>query len=167
MMRRRSHQIMRPIVALVLAGVFTLATSPASADEVRLKNGDRYSGTVVQLAGGTLIFKTAHGSLGIPWAEVAGLAVTDAIVVKTVDGREATQSGGDIDVMATTALSRPEPPLVISGGVAAGFVDTGGNTDVNSLRLAGDVAARARANRYSLNGAINRAADRGVDTARN
>jgi putative salt-induced outer membrane protein YdiY len=158
---------MRLIFPLCAAFVFVFLATVASADELRLKNGDRYSGTVVQLAGGTLTFKTAHGSLGIPWTEVAALVVNEAVVVKTVGGQVTTLPGGDIDVSATAALDRPEPPLAITGGVAAGFVDTGGNTEVSSLRLAGDVTARARANRYAVSGAVNRAADRGAETARN
>ncbi len=158
---------MRLIFPLCAAFVFVILATVASADELRLKNGDRYSGTVVQLAGGTLTFKTAHGSLGIPWTEVAALVVNEAVVVKTVGGQVTTLPGGDIDVSATTALDRPEPPLAITGGVAAGFVDTGGNTEVSSLRLAGDVTARARADRYAVSGAVNRAADRGAETARN
>jgi putative salt-induced outer membrane protein YdiY len=158
---------MRLIFPLCAAFVFIVFGSVASADELRLKNGDRYTGSVVQLAGGTLTFKTAHGSLGIPWTEVAALIVSDAVVVKTVDGQVTTLAGGDIDVSTTAALNRPEPPLAITGGVAAGFVDTGGNTTVSSLRLAGDVTARARANRYTVSGAVNRAADRGAETARN
>jgi putative salt-induced outer membrane protein YdiY len=158
---------MRQTLPLCAALAFVFLASIASADELRLKNGDRYSGTVVQLAGGTLTFKTAHGTLGIPWTDVAALVVSEAIVVKTVDGQVRALPGGDIDVSTATALNRPEPPLAITGGVAAGFVDTGGNTKVSSLRLAGDVTARARANRYTASGAVNRAADRGVETARN
>ena len=154
-------------LTMCTAAVVALFASVAAADELRLKNGDRYSGTVVQLTGGTLTFETAHGALTVPWVEVTALTVDEAIVVRTVDGQEETRAGGEIDIATTAALRRPEPPLTVTGGAAAGFVDTGGNTEVNSLRVDGDVVIRARANRYTLAGAVNRAADRGVATARN
>ena len=49
------------LAALALAA----ASRPALADEVRLKNGDRLSGSVVHLADGKLRFRTAYGPLGV------------------------------------------------------------------------------------------------------
>jgi putative salt-induced outer membrane protein YdiY len=158
---------MRHTAPLHAALAVALLAAPARGDEVRLKNGDRFTGTVVSLAGGTLTFKTPHGDLGIAWAEVTDLTVDEAIVVTTADGEEARQPGGPIDVAATAALARPDPGLVVTGGAGAGFVDTGGNTEVNSLRFDGEVVTRARDNRYTFAGAVNRAEDRGVETARN
>jgi putative salt-induced outer membrane protein YdiY len=157
---------MRRIFFLSAVLASALCASVASADEVRLKNGDQYSGTVVQLDAGTLTFKTPHGDLEIPWNEVAALTVDGPIVVRTVDGRRAVLESGAIDVAATGALSRPEPQLAITGGAAAGFLDTGGNTDVRSLRIDGDVVVRRRANRYTAAGAVNRASNVDVETAR-
>lgn len=153
--------------SFLCAALLVFCASSAFADDVRLKNGDRYSGTVGSLAGGTLTFKTPHGDLAIPWGEVAGLTVAEAIVVTGIDGTETPSPGGEIDVAATAALARPEPALVVTGGAGAGLVDTGGNTDVNSLRLDGEVVLRARENRYTFSGAVNRAEDRGLETARN
>ncbi len=149
------------------AALLFLCASIAFADDVRLKNGDRYSGTVGSLAAGTLTFKTPHGDLAIPWGEVAGLTVAEAIVVTAIDGTESRMPGGEIDIAATAALARPQPALVVTGGAGAGNVDTGGNTEVNSLRVDGEVVLRARENRYTFSGAVNRAEDRGLETARN
>lgn len=139
----------------------------ALADELRLANGDRYTGEVVQLGGGTLSFKTPHGTVSVPWSEVSSLTVDDAIVVTTADGEVTTQPGAVIDVPATTGLSRPVPPLALTGGAGAGLIATGGNTSVNSLRLDGNVLVRLGDNRYSFAGDINRAEDRGTTTAKN
>ncbi len=157
---------MRHIVFLITVLATALSASLAAADEVRLKNGDRYSGTVVQLDAGTLTFKTPHGDLEIPWNEVAALTVDGPTVVRTVDGRTATLQSGEIDVAATGGLSRPDPGLVITGGAGAGFLDTGGNTDVRSLRMDGDMVVRQSANRYTAAGAVNRASNLDVETAR-
>ena len=88
------------------AALLLLCASMTFADDVRLKNGDRYSGTVDSLAAGTLTFKTPHGDLAIPWADVAGLTVADAIVVTGIDGTEPA-----VPVPNRTALFVPPVPV--------------------------------------------------------
>lgn len=158
---------MRILFQLWAAGlIFTLSVATATADELRLTSGDRYTGSVVRLSAGILTFQTAHGTLTIPWAEVSGLSVNEEIAITTADGT-VTLPGATIDLAATTALARPQPPVVITGGVGAGLIASGGNTSVNSLRLDGDAVMRMGENRYTFAGDINRAQDRGVVTAQN
>jgi putative salt-induced outer membrane protein YdiY len=157
---------LRHLVPLVVAAV-ALHAVPCAADEVQLKNGDRLTGTVVSLDAGTLKFTTAHGDLSIAWPEVTALSVDEPILVTTTDATPPTPRSGAIDIASATALARPEPPLTWTGGANAGFLQTSGNTDVNSLRLDAGVGARAAANRYSLGADINRAEDSGRETARN
>jgi putative salt-induced outer membrane protein YdiY len=163
-------------LALVIAGF----AAAAGADEIRLKNGDRLTGKVVSLEKGVLKFDTGHGALDLPWADVVGLAVTDPILVtmsgrpvQTVtivagdNGQIVLQPGGAVVLTEVVGFARPEPPLKITGGANAGILKTSGNTDVSSLRLDGEVVARAAANRYSASGIVNRTSDRGAETARN
>jgi putative salt-induced outer membrane protein YdiY len=157
---------LRHLLPLMFAAA-ALHAVPCAADEIRLKNGDRITGTVVTLSGGTLNVKTAHGTLAIPWEEVTGLTVDEAILVETAPGQVTMQSGGAIDIASATALKRPEPAIVWTGGANAGVVQITGNTDVNSLRADGDVMARAGANRYTVAADTNRAEDSGRETARN
>ena len=166
--------------ALVLILISSIA-APAAADEVRLANGDRLTGRVVSLAGGTLTFSTPNGDLRIPWTRVTALSVDEpilatlttapaasvTIVVSPDAGRVTLTPGGGVALADITALARPEPAVVVDGGANAGFVSSSGNTDVNSLRLDGDVVARAGANRYTASAAVTRAEDRDVETARN
>lgn len=166
-----------PFITVLLA----VAAAPAAADDVRLKNGDRYSGEVVRLAGGTLTFKTAHGELGIPWVDVVALNIDSPLLTQTTtmtspqrvrvstaaDGQLSLEPGTVVAVATIVALSRPDPPVIVSGGANAGFLATGGNTDVNTLRLDGEAVIRAALNRYTVNGAINRAQDAARETARN
>jgi putative salt-induced outer membrane protein YdiY len=155
---------LRHLLPLVIAALHVM---PCAADEVQLKNGDRLTGTVVTLDGGTLKLKTAHGDLDIDWPEVTALTVTETILVTTADGLEPTPATGPIDVATATALTRPVPPLTWDGGANAGFLATGGNTEVNSLRVDAEAVARAAANRYTVGIAVNRAEDSGAETARN
>jgi putative salt-induced outer membrane protein YdiY len=157
--------------------------APARADEVRLKRGDRLTGTVVKLDAGTLTLETGFGDLAVPWPEVAAITTTTPLLV-TVTGRIpvlatlGTPGEGQVTVVSSdrteamplselTAIAAPEPPFTINGGANLGLLTTGGNTDVNSLRIDGELILRARANRFTSGLAINRAEDRGRTTAEN
>jgi putative salt-induced outer membrane protein YdiY len=166
--------------SIVLCALLAIA-SPALADEVLLTNGDRITGTVSSLAGNTLILTTPHGQLKIAWATVAGLVITDPILVTVVGqpaaevrirpadgpGRVLLDPGGAVALAQIAILARRQPPMTIAGGANAGFLQSGGNTDVNSLRLDGDVAIRRNANRYTASAAVNHAENLGTETARN
>jgi putative salt-induced outer membrane protein YdiY len=167
--------------ALFLSLLLTLLTAaPAHADEVLLKNGDRLTGTVASLAGGVLTLSTPYGAVRIPWAEVTRLTIQDPILAvvagapatqvtigAAANGQATLQPGGLVALADITSLARPQPPVIIDGGANAGVITTAGNTDVNNLRLDGDVVARANMNRYSASAAVTRAKDREVETARN
>ncbi len=155
--------MIRPLSALVLLAL--LLAAPALADEVQLRNGDRLTGTVVTLANGTLTFSTPYGNVRVPWTDVTSLIVAEPILV-TIGGKTALQPGGTIALAQVTALERRRPAFVIDGGANAGLITTAGNTDVNNLRMDGDVVARGGENRYSASAAVTRAQDRGVETAR-
>ncbi len=168
-------------VRIALAMCIMASAAVAGADEVALRNGDRLSGTVVKLDGGTLTVKSPYGEVGIPWADVTSLRVERALVVTRSDAGPATATiapgdtegqlvltpGGPVGVGVIVGLAEPDSALVIDGGANAGLLAASGNTDVNSLRLDGDLSVRAGANRYALNATLNRASDRGTETARN
>ena len=156
------------------------SAAPARADEVLLRNGDRLTGTAVSLAGGVLAFATPYGNVQLPWADVVRVAIQDPIlavvagaapapVTMTIgaDGQATLQPGGVVAIADITALTRPQPPVVVDGGANAGIITTSGNTEVNNLRLDGDIVARADVNRYSASAAVTRAKDRDVETASN
>lgn len=150
----------------------------AWADEVRLVNGDRLTGTVVSLERGVLKFDTPHGSLSVPWGEVVELAIEAAIEINppspafTVTGVRIL--GGDVSgpdgwLMALSdlhTLTRPSGPQV-TGGLNVGFLSTAGNTEVTTVRLDGEMVRRARSNRYTASGVVNRGHDATGPTARN
>ena len=165
------------VLTLALAGL----ASSASADEVQLRNGDRVTGRVIRLAAGALTFRTPHGDLTIPWAEVTTLTSTETLRATLAGGDPTTITaigpaaagqitltpGGAIPLANLAALGPVEPAIVVTGGANAGFVQTSGNTDVNNLRLDADAAIRQNANRYTASGAVNRAEDAGNETADN
>ena len=75
-MRHILLSLARTISLVLLCATF------AAADELRLTNGDRFTGTVVQLSGGTLTFETAHGALSVAWAEISSLSGRELFVAQ-------------------------------------------------------------------------------------
>jgi len=169
-------------IQVVLCAAVLLAplwNKSASADEVGLANGDRYSGTVLTLSSGTLAFDTGHGRVDLPWPNVTALTVEAPIVVtvdgggrqtvsrlETIDGWVTIGDSMTVPLAAVVSLARPQNPFKVSGGASAGILATGGNTAVNSVRVDADLVARVWENRYTARSTVNRSKDRGVETAR-
>lgn len=92
------------LAALLLVCGATL--HPAAADEVRLTNGDRLTGTAVRLADGKLTFKTDYaGEIGLDWGQVVALATDEPVRVVLADG---TRIEG-------TLSPAPAPPAAAAG----------------------------------------------------
>jgi putative salt-induced outer membrane protein YdiY len=177
-MRKHATYLISTVLFLLLS------VTAAFADVVELQNGDRITGTVTRLSGGTLTLKTAGGDLSIPWDMIRTLTSTAPLQV-TIKGRPGKQT---ISAIATTAPGQLQltptgpvaatditdiepvtPNVSINGGASAGFLNSHGNTDVFALRMDGDLAIRQNKNRYSATAALNRVKDRALDrdTAKN
>jgi len=172
--------MIRRLLAIVTSALI-LAAVPAHADEVRLKNGDRLTGDVSSLTGGTLVFKTSLGEVKIPWADVTSLAVDNAVyvtvaqnppILTTFDAADANgyvtlMPGGPVLLSEITGLALRNSRWQMSGGAGAGFVQTAGNTVVSNVRLSADANARHGSDRFAFTAAATRAKDRDVESARN
>ncbi len=157
------------------------AALPARADEVKLANGDRYTGEMISLANGVLTFKADVGNLTIRWSDVTSLAVDVAVFVTVgdqppiltsfdaadADGKVTLMPGGPVPLAEITALSLRNSSWDFGGGGGIGLVQTSGNTDVNNLRLSAELIAKTTSNRYTGTAIVTHARDRGVETARN
>jgi putative salt-induced outer membrane protein YdiY len=170
-------------VGLLVCLLIILAVPTASADEVRLLNGDRITGRVVSLVNGLLLLQTPNGDLRVPWPTVAALMVVEPIYVTvgtrppvavtiwpdgTSSGRVGFEPGGVVPVQDILSMSRPPPPrFSFDGRLNAGIVASGGNSDANTVRFAGDLVARSVANRITAGATMNRSQEQNVATARN
>lgn len=152
------------MVVLILA-----LSSPGAADELRLANGDRLSGTVQRLAAGILTFRTPHGELQLPWPEVTFLRLDEPklVTVHTEEPALMLLSSEEVALESITAIAAPRPAVAFSGGASAGFLTTSGNSDISSLRLDGELVARRRHDRFTVTGVLNRGRDTGRESARN
>ena len=170
-------------LSIILTVLFVfLAWGQASADEVWLKNGDRLTGKVMSLDGGTLVFKTSYaGDLSIQWGEVVNLKTDEPI--KVVLGDETTAQGtvspgdsGKVKVkaeqvaepvtvdLANVKTINPKPPLRTNLRANVGFSMTDGNTDTQDIYADAEFMARTLQNRYTIGGLYKRSEDDNVKT---
>lgn len=156
---------MRTIASSIVLG-FILAT-PAAADELRLKNGDRITGQVVSLDSGKLTFKVAGADLLVAWDDVAALTIAQPMLVTVKGGQPELRTLDGLVLGDVVTIAAPPPPLRWSGGINLGYVTSSGNTDVTNFRFDQEVIATRPKDRFSEALAINRADDSGERTADN
>lgn len=174
-----------PFYRLALA-LAVLGAGAASADTLELANGDRVTGTLVRLADGELVFETDWaGELTVDWEHVDTVTTDAPVAVLTAEGTELVGTlapGEDADVLQVTPaeLAAPvevprravaailppgRPPVQVQGHLAAGLVDSRGNTESRSLYLEGEVVTRTDRSRFTLGGQGTRAETDGLTTA--
>lgn len=157
-------------VTLWVVLLCAVATLPAAADQVSLKNGDRLSGTIVKSDGKTLVLHTDYaGDVTLSLTAVQSLESGEMLHVQLQDGRQAsgkiasadgkiqiaTASGGPVEAPLAsiktlrngaeeTAYEKTLNPSLFQGwkaGLNAGFALTGGNSETKNLSV-GFIAAR-------------------------
>lgn len=156
----------------------------ASADEIRLKNGDVLTGTIIKKETDKLIINTSYaGDISITWSEISSLNSQAPVKVFLADESsltgviEMSESGRakinnlGIDLAELTYIN-PSPEVsgigvVWSGNINLGGAITQGNTDTSLLRVDGETIARTKRNRFTVGGVVNRARSNDVDTEYN
>ena len=144
-------------------------------DLVLMKNGDRFTGEIKQLAGGELQFKASYmsASVDLNWEDVERIESKDAFIVGLVDGRRIhgflqTPAAGEKrnglvrvkDGASVTTISHSEVVLIeqtekrflrqLSGSIDLGLSYASGN-DSADYYTAIAVAYRTRSDEYSVN----------------
>jgi len=160
------------------------AAKPAT---VVLANGDRISGTIVDLHDGTLTVDTAWaGELSVDWSLVATIeSETDLTLVlddgsrlvgpiepvePPADSRIAVRAAtvtepAIVELSTVTAINPPAKAVQVKGNASAGLIVNQGNTDTRSFYFEGEVSARTDTNRYTTGAQVTRAEDSGSTTA--
>jgi putative salt-induced outer membrane protein YdiY len=151
--------------------LMALLSGIAAADEVHLKNGDRFTGEVKSLEDDKLILVTSYaGEISITWSEVSVLktdtpikvVLTDESVVEGVakPGEEEEMNlltekieGGVSFRLADVKSINPkpaEPAVKISARANVGIDVKKGNTDTETYHFDGSFVARTENNRYRV-----------------
>ena len=151
--------------AFVCFALMSALGAAAFADEIVMKNGDRITGKVVDLAGGKLKVETPHsGVVILEWKEVASLKTDGPIRVKLTEGDPLegkvifqegkilveTGSGAPKEVAPGQLKGFNEPPVAWHGGFNLAARTSDGNTHTTSALLTLDALRETEQDRISL-----------------
>ena len=138
------------------------------ADQITLDNGDRLTGIVKRIGGGSLVIGTEYaGDVTIDLKRIASLQTdSDMTVVLDDDTRlygRLSGTGQTLEVaeqqpVEMSRVSKVEPGRVtgkewkFSGRLALGASESSGNTSTRSLHWDGELVALQDVNRYTVGG---------------
>ncbi len=167
----------------VMAALLLLFPAVALADEVVMKNGDKITGKVVDLAGGKLKVETAHsGVIVLDWGQVASLKTDGPVKVKLVTGETvegkigAGQDGkilvespgaGPLELAPDRVKAFNEPPVAWHGSVDLAARTSDGNTRSTSMLLALEASRATEADRLLFKAVFRYGETKDVITERN
>ncbi|MBN1840710.1 MAG: DUF481 domain-containing protein [Deltaproteobacteria bacterium] len=175
------------LVCVVCTLVILDFGSNVLADTVRMKNGDRLTGTIVKMEDKTLTFKTTYaGEIAIKWEDVE--AVETDSPVRVVLGDETSARGiltaGEnsrlrlktdqvpeplqFNITHVAKINPPvEPAVKLTGRINAGLDVKKGNTDTEAQHVDSELVARTEKNRVTLGAEWNREEEADEKTADN
>lgn len=108
--------------AALLAALTAIIWGPAAAQQtLQLTNGDRLTGTLTAVGGGTWTFELSSGELNIPAGTVQGFTTTIAIGLRLADGT----------ILAATVSPAPGNQLSVTG--TDGTTRTVSATDIQEI----------------------------------
>src|SRR5882724_8199333 len=68
--------------------LIALSSIGLSAGQITMKNGDRFTGSVVKLDGKNLVLKSDYaGVIAVPWAEVVSVSSSEPLSITLQDGQ--------------------------------------------------------------------------------
>lgn len=172
---------MRTLFALLAFGLLPLAA--AAEDIVTLANGDRISGTVVDMNSGKLKFKTAYaGEIQIDWAQVKSLTTDQPLKIKLTggelfEGKVTTTEAGTlkiesvgakepVEIEASKVAKINETPTEWHGSIDLGYFQSGGNTRKVSGVASVNLLRETERDKFQIKADFRYGRDRGVTTER-
>jgi putative salt-induced outer membrane protein YdiY len=171
------------IGAIGIACLFPFFFHPAHADEVRLKNGDRYSGKIIRIEKERLTLETdlMEKRIEINWEHVECIASEKDVAVVLQDdevwiGRVICPRPGMFQLQndklgVTKELSLAElkavNPAVYKGYFNLGGNYTDGNTNTSAVNLATRLEIRTRRHRFTAEAKYNYGETDGTTSVRN
>ncbi len=166
----------------------TLAATPAMADTVWLKNGDRLTGTIKVFDGGKLVVETSYGgTIPVDWKQVKTLESDRELMVKqdefTGERAKSLQAAEDgkvtlingeapktVELASIEQIIKPKPileDLVWKGNVDLGLDYKRAETDTDDYDVDFKTTARHGAWRHNAEGGYNRESQDDITTTNN
>jgi hypothetical protein len=141
--------------ALRMTVLFFAAAVAFADDEVKLKNGDRLSGSIKSLAGGKLVIETPEtGPIKVDWSQVVSVKTDTPVKVKLITGDvlegkivpgaegklkiESPGTTAPVEVELAKITHFNQPPVQWHGNLTASGRIADGNTDVRSFLVSGE-----------------------------
>ena len=111
----RTHHNLILVTGLLLSA--GMLASPARADQLTMKNGDRVTGSVIKQDGKEITIKTTHfGVVTAPWDQVASVQTDQPVVVVLKDGKTLqgtlAASGANVQIATKEAKVNVSPAEV-------------------------------------------------------
>lgn len=161
----------KPALQFLTAIVATSIAFTAWADELKMKNGDRLSGTVTSMQDGILLFKTPYGreAIAIDWHEVECL-VTEKELPITLDndnfkiGTISCPQTGTALITGDNHTETPAMPLGqlqainpvnYTGQLSVGGSQHTGNTKASAVAASAFFKTRKKQHQLTLDGRYN------------
>ncbi len=177
----------RKITVVIGIACILAFTTTLSADEVRMKNGDRITGSIIKMENKTLTVDTSYaGEIAMTWEQVESIETDSAVHVVLEDRTSAhgilkTTKNGQLQletaqvitplrfhVAQVEGITPPtKPPVKLTGRINAGLDVKKGNTDTKAYLIDGQLEARTENNRYTVGGEVNREEESDEKTADN
>lgn len=174
-------------ITVMFAFLTMFVCKPLFADELKMQNGDRITGTVVKMENGTLTVKTSYaGDIAVKWDQVESIRTASPVHVVLDDKTSAhgilnPTGTGDLELktvdvikpirFALGQVERINPPskpaVKFSGRVNVGLDIKKGNTDTKAYHVDSEVEARTENNRYTVGAEANREEESERKTADN
>lgn len=172
---------MNCINKLLIFILFLLCPSVVLSDEVKLKNGDRFTGEILKMENKILVLKTSYaGIISIDWGEVVCLDSLKDLKIVLHDGRslkgrslcsrERVIQIVGIDVDKEKGVHSVSDFRAINSSSLGGFISLGGritdgNTERKGLNFNSRVQTKENRHQFSLEGKYNYGENKGaVDT---
>jgi putative salt-induced outer membrane protein YdiY len=143
-----------------------LVCAAARADEVQLRNGDKLTGTITEIAGGKLTIKTdLAGEVVVDTKDVTTFSTDDPVKLKLKSGE---RLDARVAPAATTQAVAIEPKGDVAiddvkqlqtglrqwkGSIVAGAIISRGNSESDSFNLSANAVRRSEDDRLTLDGA--------------
>jgi len=164
----KSFSVILWTIPFLVLFVFPTGFKAVWADEVRLENGDRITGTVLTLEDKVLTIRTSYaGDLSIPWEAVADIATDGPVdvglsddtsfrgVVRAAEDGELSVKAEKVEAPLTFAIGdvaaiNPGPDYQWTAGFNVGLDIEAGNTEKEEYHLNGQFFARTEEARYTV-----------------
>lgn len=148
-----------------------LVSSPANAETIVMKNGDRLTGDVVYAGEGRIDLQTPYGVLQIPLEETLGYVQNRKFVIPQMPSPQTEVPKKTAQLASKTTEKKEDDTgwwgAKWTGDVNVGATKTSGNSDTNGINI--DASAKARWEKHRFEGEVefNREEDSGTETVDN